>query len=68
MRPVQTSCLDHMGSSWVRVHTWNGNKWEFSSDWYQADEKNLRPMVMLASGKYADEKKIKPRTPEECKK
>jgi branched-chain amino acid transport system ATP-binding protein len=49
MRPVQTSCLDHMGSSWVRVHTWNGSKWEFTSDWYQADEKVLRPMVMLAS-------------------
>ncbi|MBK7676690.1 MAG: ABC transporter substrate-binding protein [Candidatus Accumulibacter sp.] len=68
MRPVQTSCLDHMGSSWVRVHTWNGSKWEFSSDWYQADEKVLRPMVMLASSKYAEEKKLKPRTPEECKK
>ncbi|MER2622985.1 MAG: ABC transporter permease, partial [Accumulibacter sp.] len=68
MRPVQTSCLDHMGSSWVRVHTWNGSKWEFSSDWYQADEKVIRPMVMLASSKYAEEKKLKPRTPEECKK
>jgi len=68
MRPVQTSCLDHMGSSWVRIETWNGNKWEFSTpDWYQADEKFLRPMVMLASGKYAEEKKLKPRTPEECK-
>jgi branched-chain amino acid transport system substrate-binding protein len=67
MRPVQTSCLDHMGSSWVRVHTWDGGKWNFSSDWYQADEKVIRPMVMLASGKYAEEKKMKPRTPEECK-
>lgn len=67
MRPVQTSCLDHMGSSWVRVHTWNGSKWEFSSDWYQADEKVIRPMVMLTSGKYAEEKKITPRTPEQCK-
>ncbi|MDP2794242.1 MAG: ABC transporter substrate-binding protein [Sulfurisoma sp.] len=67
MRPVQTSCLDHMGSSWVRVHTWDGAKWNFSSDWYQADEKVIRPMVMLASGRYAEEKKLKPRTPEECK-
>jgi branched-chain amino acid transport system substrate-binding protein len=67
MRPVQTSCLDHMGSSWVRVHTWDGGKWNFSSDWYQADEKVLRPMVMLASGKYAEEKKLTPRTPEQCK-
>jgi len=67
MRPIQTSCLDHMGSSWVRVHTWSGSKWEFSSDWYQADEKVIRPMVMLASARYAEEKKITPRTPEQCK-
>ncbi|MCX7897268.1 MAG: ABC transporter substrate-binding protein [Rhodocyclaceae bacterium] len=67
MRPVRTSCLDHMGSSWVRIHTWNGTKWEFTSDWYQADEKVIRPMVMLASAKYAEEKKITPRTPEQCK-
>ena len=67
MRPVQTSCLDHMGSSWVRVHTWDGAKWNFSSDWYQSDDKVIRPMVMLASGRYAEEKKLKPRTPEECK-
>ena len=68
MRPVQTSCLDHMGSSWVRVHTWDGAKWTFSTpDWYQADEKLLRGMVLNASRKYADEKKITPRTPEQCK-
>ncbi|OGW51195.1 MAG: ABC transporter permease [Nitrospirae bacterium RBG_19FT_COMBO_58_9] len=68
MRPVQTSCLDHMGSAWARIHTWDGKKWNFTSDWYQGDEKVLRPMVMLASGRYAEEKKIKPRTPEDCKK
>jgi len=67
MRPVQTSCLDHMGSSWVRIHTWDGAKWGFTSDWYQSDDKVLRPMVMLASGKYAEEKKLTPRTPEQCK-
>lgn len=67
MRPVQTSCLDHMGSSWVRVHTWDGSKWNFSSDWYQSDEKVIRPMVMLTSARYAEEKKITPRTPEQCK-
>ena len=68
MRPVQTSCLDHMGSAWARVHTWDGKKWNFSSDWYQGDEKVLRPMVQIASRKYDEEKKITPRTPEDCKK
>jgi branched-chain amino acid transport system substrate-binding protein len=56
-----------MGSSWVRVHTWDGSKWNFSSDWYQADDKVIRPMVMLTSARYAEEKKITPRTPEQCK-
>jgi branched-chain amino acid transport system substrate-binding protein len=67
MRPVQTSCLDHMGSSWVRVQTWDGTKWVVGSDWYQADDKFLRGMVLAASRKYAEEKKITPRTPEQCK-
>ena len=24
MRPLSTSCADHMGSTWSRVHTWDG--------------------------------------------
>ena len=38
MRPVSTSCADHMGAAWARIHTWDGTKWVFSSDWLQADE------------------------------
>ena len=68
MRPVQTSCLDHMGSAWARLHTWDGKKWNFSSDWYQGDEKVLRPLVISTAGKYADEKKIVRRTADDCKK
>ncbi len=67
MRPVQTSCLDHMGASYVRVQTWDGGKWVPGNDWYQADDKLLRGMVLNASRKYAEEKKITPRTPEQCK-
>jgi branched-chain amino acid transport system substrate-binding protein len=26
MRPVSTSCQDHMGSTYARVHTWDGAK------------------------------------------
>jgi branched-chain amino acid transport system substrate-binding protein len=69
MRPVQTSCLDHMGSAWARIQTWDGTKWVFDDPtWYQGDEKVLRPLVMTVSAKYAQEKKITPRTPEDCKK
>ena len=26
MRPISTSCQDHMGAAWARVHTWDGTK------------------------------------------
>ncbi len=66
MRPVSTSCVDHMGASWARVHTWDGAKWNFTSGWLQADESIIKPMVRAAADKYAGEKKIVRRTPEDC--
>ena len=66
MRPFGTSCQDHMGSTWARVQTWSGSKWDFSSDWYQADEMILKPMVKAAADKYAAEKKLTRRTPQDC--
>jgi branched-chain amino acid transport system substrate-binding protein len=26
MRPISTSCADHMGSTWARVQTWDGKQ------------------------------------------
>ena len=66
IRPVSTSCLDHMGSTWARVQTWDGSKWAFSSDWYQADDQIIKPMVKAAADKYAGDKKLTRRTPEDC--
>ena len=66
MRPVSTSCQDHVGAGWVRVHTWDGKKWGFTSDWLQADEMIIKPMVKAAADKYAAEKKIERRKPEDC--
>ena len=66
MRPVSTSCADHMGSAWARIHTWDGAKWNFTSDWLQADDQILKPMVKAAAEKYASEKKLTRRTPEDC--
>ena len=66
MRPLSTSCQDHMGSTWARIETWDGTKWNFSSDWLQADEQILKPMVKAAADKYASEKKMTRRTPADC--
>jgi branched-chain amino acid transport system substrate-binding protein len=66
MRPISTSCADHRGATWARVHTWDGKQWKFSSDWYQSDEAVIKPMIKAAADKYAAEKKIERRTPQDC--
>jgi branched-chain amino acid transport system substrate-binding protein len=66
MRPISTSCVDHMGSAWARIHTWDGKQWKFTSDWLQADEQVIKPLVRATAAKYATEKKITPRSPAEC--
>ncbi len=66
MRPLSTSCQDHMGSTWARIHTWDGAKWNFTSDFITADEQIIKPMVKAAAEKYAGEKKITRRTPQDC--
>ena len=66
MRPISTSCADHRGSTWARVHTWDGAKWGFSSDWYESDESIIKPMIKSAADRYAAEKKLQRRTPADC--
>lgn len=66
LRPISTSCQDHMGSTWARVHTWDGSKWGGMSDWYQADEQIIKPMVKVAADKYLAEKKLSRRDAADC--
>ena len=66
MRPISTSCVDHMGAAWTRIHTWNGKAWEFTSDWMQADEQILKPLVKATADKYAAEKNLPRRTGQDC--
>ena len=66
MRPISTSCQDHMGSTWARVQTWDGGKWNILPEWYQADDQIIKPMVKAAADKYATEKKLTRRTPQDC--
>ena len=66
LRPVSTSCADHMGGSWARMHQWDGKAWKFTSDWLQADEALIKPMVKQAADKYAAEKKFTRRDAADC--
>ncbi len=66
LRPISTSCQDHMGAYWARMHTWDGKTWKISSDWMQGDEQIIKPLIKSTAAKYAAEKKLTPRTPADC--
>ncbi|MFZ4478739.1 MAG: ABC transporter substrate-binding protein [Rhodoferax sp.] len=66
IRPVSSSCQDHMGSTWARIQDWNGSKWNPSSDWYQADEQILKPMIKEGGEKYLADKKMTRRNAADC--
>jgi branched-chain amino acid transport system substrate-binding protein len=62
MRPVKTSCSNHMGTDWARIVQWDGAKWNITSDWYQADKSFIEPLVKEYADKYSKEKNVKPRS------
>ncbi len=66
MKPLSTSCLDHEGSRSARVHTWDGKKWDYSSDWIEADDTIIKPLVKQYADKYAAEKKLTRRSVADC--
>lgn len=66
IRPLKTSCFDHMGSTAVRIHAWDGSQWKMQPDWYEADRKVIDPMVKEAADRYAGEKQIKRREASDC--
>jgi len=64
--PVKTSCSDHMGSARARVHTWDGSKFTWSSNFIDADESIITPMVKASADRYAAEKKLTRRPASDC--
>jgi branched-chain amino acid transport system substrate-binding protein len=60
LKPIKVSCADHEGARTGRIQTWDGKNWKFTSDWYEADDKVIAPMVKDTATKYAAEKKISP--------
>jgi branched-chain amino acid transport system substrate-binding protein len=60
MRPVKTSCSNHTGDDWARIVTWDGAKFQLSSDWYRSDKAVIDPLVKEAAAKYAKDKNINP--------
>jgi branched-chain amino acid transport system substrate-binding protein len=59
--PIQTTCVDHEGSRMARIQQWDGSKWNYTTDFYEADMQILKPMIKAAAQKYASEKKLETR-------
>ena len=55
-----------MGSTWARIQTWDGKKWDINPEWYQADDKVMNPMVKAGSDKYLADKKLPRRAAADC--
>jgi branched-chain amino acid transport system substrate-binding protein len=58
LQPLKVTCADHEGTRAGRIQQWDGKKWVVVSDWYQSDDKVIKPMVDAAAKKYAAEKKL----------
>lgn len=58
MKPIKVSCSDHEGTRAGRIQQWDGTKWNVVSEWYESDDKVIKPMVEAAAKKYAEEKKL----------
>jgi branched-chain amino acid transport system substrate-binding protein len=58
LQPLKVTCADHEGTRAGRIQQWDGAKWVVVSDWYQSDDKVIKPMVDAAAKKYAEEKKL----------
>ncbi|PAT34840.1 ABC transporter permease [Comamonadaceae bacterium OH2310_COT-174] len=66
LSPIKTSCKDHMGNMQARIHTWDGKAWSYTTDWIQADEARIKPLVDATAKRYADEKKVPVRPESDC--
>ncbi len=66
LRPIKTTCSDHMGNMQGRIHTWDGKAWSYTTDWLQADPAVINPLVKTTAERYAAEKKIAARPASDC--
>jgi len=59
--PFKITCQDHEGSGSARFQQWDGNQWNFVSDWIEPLDEITRPMIEASAAQYAEEKGITPR-------
>ncbi len=62
MRPVKTSCQNHMGTDWARDRAVGRGQVEPRFGLVPGDKTHIDPLVKEYAAKYAKDKNIKPRT------
>jgi hypothetical protein len=62
MQPFRTTCADHEGMTPIRVQQWDGRRWLVASDWIEPRRAMIRSMVESSARKFAEDRKIKPRS------
>lgn len=60
IKPLAITCSDHEGARFARVHRWDGKTWNVISDWIEADDAILEPLVKASTAKYAKDNNIQP--------
>ncbi len=65
LKPIATSCSNHVGASFARIQTWDGTKW-VPGDLYEADQKIITPMAHKFADDYGAKNGITRRTPQDC--
>ena len=66
MRPISTSCADHMGADLGARADLGRRQVELHVRLAAGRRAIIKPMVRAAADKYATEKKLTQRTPEDC--
>jgi branched-chain amino acid transport system substrate-binding protein len=56
--PIQVTCADHEGDHAVRVQQWDGDSWEFISEWITPMKDVVRPMIEASASEYAAQNNI----------
>ncbi len=61
MPTIKVTCEDHEGTHPIRIQQWDGEKWEFISDWIEPMKDVVRPMIEASAAEYAQQNGITPR-------
>lgn len=66
LRPIRTTCVDHMGPAVAKAYTWTGSDWQASSDWITTDGEVLGPLLKDVVQKEVADGKTKLRDIADC--